>query len=301
MAAATSVSTSSSPGKPISPHTPHTPAVPSRLSANSIAEYSVPRRASQQSRTNLESREDTVTGEDQTTRLGTTAIDIPTSPRTYFQHTRRSSSVAQQNRNIAVDDDLGELPFGVHRSISLGADDREPPSLSALLAQTSENVSSSARSPDHVLQPAPHISEASGAMCDQGSPSAEANESGARPESQGPSTSSAYRPRLGRVGGRGAAPSQTASYSSLLERASVSGSDRSGGRYSFTRAPGPYEPDDEPLLFDMSEIGRERKSLEDARAGGNTAPNASERGGYDSGRGGDSGISSRKGVSRRGW
>ena len=34
------MSISSSPGKPISPHTPHTPAIPSRLSNNSIADYS---------------------------------------------------------------------------------------------------------------------------------------------------------------------------------------------------------------------------------------------------------------------
>jgi autophagy-related protein 13 len=29
---------------------------------------------------------------------------------------------------MAVDEDLGDLPFGIHRSICLGADDREPPS-----------------------------------------------------------------------------------------------------------------------------------------------------------------------------
>ena len=306
MAAATSMSASSSPGKPISPHTPHTPAIPSRLSANSIAEYSVPRRASQQSRTNLESREENTAGEDQAIGLGTNAIDIPTSPRTYFSHTRRSSSVAQQNRNLAVEEDLGELPFGVHRSISLGADDREPPSISALLGQTSENVASSSRSPPNILQPAPHISESSDAICRQTSSSLEANEPEAHPVSRGPSagsTSSPYRPRIGRMGGRGVTPPQTGSYSSLLERGSASGSERGGGRYSFTRAAGPYEPDDEPLLFDMSEIGRDqsRRSLEEARGGGNAGASSSERGAFDPGRGGDSGMSSRKGISRRGW
>lgn len=305
MVAATSISTSSSPGKPISPHTPHTPAIPSRLSANSVAEYSVPRRGSQQSRTNLESRLENDADEDQTIGLGTNAIDIPTSPRTFFSHTRRSSSVAQQNRNIAVEEDLGELPFGVHRSISLGADDREPPSLSALLGQMSENVASSSRTPAHILQPAPHISESSDVVCHQASSSLDVNEPEAHPVSRGPSvgsTSSPYRPRLGRAGGRGVTP-PTGSYSSLLERASASGSERGGGRYSFTRAAGPYEPDDEPLLFDMSEIGRDqsRKSLEEARGGGNTGAGSGERGTFDTGRGGDSAISNRKGISRRGW
>jgi autophagy-related protein 13 len=306
MVAATSISTSSSPGKPVSPHTPHTPAIPSRLSANSVAEYSVPRRASQQSRTNLESRVENVADEDQAIGLGTNAIDIPTSPRAYFSHTRRSSSVAQQNRSLAIEDDLGELPFGVHRSISLGADDREPPSLSALLGQTSESVATSSRSPAHILQPAPHITEASDTICREASSSLEAHESEAHQVSRGPSaasTSSPYRPRIGRTGGRGVTSPQTGSYSSLLERGSASGSERGGGRYSFTRAVGPYEPDDEPLLFDMSELGRDqsRRSLEEARGGGNAGASSSERGPYDTGRGGDSGISSRKGISRRGW
>ena len=264
----------------------------------------MPRRGSQQSRTNLESRVENDADEDRGIGLGTNAIDIPTSPRAFFSHTRRSSSVAQQNRNLAVEEDLGELPFGVHRSISLGADDREPPSLSALLGQASENVVSSSRSPAHILQPAPHISESSDAICHQTSSSIEVNEPGAHPVSRGPtvgSTSSPYRPRIGQIGGRGVTP-PTGSYSSLLERGSVSGSER-GGRYSFTRAAGPYEPDDEPLLFDMSEIGRDqsRRSLEETRGGGNAGPSSGDRGGYDTRRGGDSGMSSRKGISRRGW
>lgn len=306
MIAATSMSISSSPGKPISPHTPHTPAIPSRLSANSIAEYSVPRRTSQHRRANVEPRVEDVADADQTTGLGAIAIDIPTSPRSHFLHTRRSSSVAQQNRNLAVEDDLGDLPFGVHRSISLGAGDREPPSLSALLGQTTENAASgSSRSPTR-LQPAPHISESSEAMCREPSSSLEQNETEVPQVSRGVpagSTNSPYRPRLGRMGGRGVTPPQTGSYSSLLERGSASGSERGGGRYSFTRAAGPYEPDDEPLLFDMSEIGRDqsRRSLEDPRGGGNLGTSSSERGGFDNGRGGDSSLSSRKGISRRGW
>jgi autophagy-related protein 13 len=287
MVAANSMSVSSSPGKPVSPHTPHTPAIPSRLSANSIAEYSAPRRISQQR--GVEARLADVTDDDQTNELGTNAIDIPTSPRPYYPHARRSSSVAQQHRNLAVEDDLGELPFGIHRSISLGADDREPPSLSALLGigQASENAAlASSPSPSRLLQPAPHIIESSTAMSRQASSSLEAHEPDAPQAPRGisaGSTNSPYRPRLGRTGGRGVTPPQSGSYSSLLERASASGtSERASGRYSFTRTAGTYEADDEPLLFDMSEIGRDhsRRSLEESR--------------------GDSGSSSRRG-SRRGW
>jgi len=245
-----------------------------------------------------------VTDDDQTNELGTNAIDIPTSPRPYYPHTRRSSSVAQQHRNLAVEDDLGELPFGIHRSISLGADDREPPSLSALLGigQASENVAStSSTSPSRLLQPAPHITESR-----QASSSLEAHESDAPQVPRGisvGSTNSPYRPRLGRSGGRGVTPPQTGSYSSLLERAGASGtSERGGGRYSFTRTTGAYEADDEPLLFDMSEIGRDhsRRSLEEPRGGGNAGASSNERGTFDSARGGDSASSSRRG-SRRGW
>ncbi|KAI1004768.1 Autophagy-related protein 13 [Podosphaera aphanis] len=46
----TSMSISSSPGKPVSPHTPHTPAIPSRLSANSIVEYTEQQKPSHRSK-----------------------------------------------------------------------------------------------------------------------------------------------------------------------------------------------------------------------------------------------------------
>ncbi|TVY40507.1 Autophagy-related protein [Lachnellula subtilissima] len=306
MVAATSMSTSSSPGKPVSPHTPHTPAIPSRLSANSIAEYSVPQRVSHRSRTSPEARLEDVT-DDNLSNEGTNAIDIPTSPRTYYPHVRRSSSVAQQHRALPVEDDLGDLPFAIHRSISLGADDREPPSLSALLGlgQAAENeASASSPSPSRMLQPAAHISEPT----DREASSLERNESEAPQVPRGfsaGSTNSPYRPRIGRTGGRGVTPPQTGSYSSLIERGSGSGtstSDRAGGgRYSFTRTAGMYETDDELLLFDMSEIGRDqsRRSIEEPRGGGTIG--ASERGGYESGRGGDSGSSSRRGSRRGVW
>jgi autophagy-related protein 13 len=44
-----------------------------------------------------------------------------------------------------------------------------------------------------------------------------------------------------------------------------------------------YETEDEPLLFDMSEIGRDqsRRSLEDGRGGGMIGTGTSEKAGVD--------------------
>ncbi|KAE8453464.1 autophagy- protein 13 [Mollisiaceae sp. DMI_Dod_QoI] len=300
MVAATSMSASSSPGKPVSPHTPHTPAIPSRLSANSVAEYSEPRRLIRNRAATNVPLED-VADDDQTSELGTNAIDIPTSPRPYYPHARRSSSVAQQHRAIAVEEDLGDLPFGIHRSISLGADDREPPSLSALrgLGQNVDNPASpTSESPSRILQPAPDISEST-AMTREEAASLDAHGTGTTQAPRGQSTgsmNSPYLPRLGRIGGRGMTP-QTGSYSSL-ERASGSGTSERAGRHSLTRPAGAYEAEEEILLFQMSEIGRDtpRKSLEENRGGGHVG--STDRV-YDAHRGGDSGSSSRR-ASRRG-
>lgn len=103
-----SISTSSSPGKAISPHTPHIPAIPSRLSNNSItADYTRDRSRSRLSGTQLQPSSDgvrDVSAHPPTRGSGTplsTAIDIPTSPRTFVSN-RRSSSTAQQARARGV-------------------------------------------------------------------------------------------------------------------------------------------------------------------------------------------------------
>lgn len=133
MVAPASMSASSSPGKPLSPHTPHTPAIPSRLSENSIVDNSSDhgRTASRSARTTMPpvaepSRQNTLTPD------GVAAIDIPLSPR-LGSYQRRSSSVAQQTR-VALDDEEPDLAFA-NRSISLGADERDPPTLSTLLGR----------------------------------------------------------------------------------------------------------------------------------------------------------------------
>jgi autophagy-related protein 13 len=294
MVAATSISTSSSPGKPVSPHTPHTPAIPSRLSANSIVEYAQTRRVSSRSQA-TESHVNNVLENDGANEAGTNAIDIPTSPRPlYYTHNRRSSSVAQQNRSLAVEDD-NDLPF--HRSISLGADDREPPSLSDLLGLASD-VAIDDSSRDRVLQPAAEIGAAS-TKKDRRSSSPDRDEGPQIPRGiLAGSINAASRSRAGRPGvGRGITHSQAGSYSSLGNDRG-SGSEFSGRphRYSFTRPVGLYDPDDEPLLFDMSEIGRDRegrRSLEEGRGGGSIGAD-NTRGGYAT-RGCDSGNSSRRG------
>lgn len=113
--AATSVSTSSSPGKPISPHTPHTPFAPSRLSAA----YSHDDTAHDTHLT-IPEEEDALptSGNTSDTTNVPAAIDIPNSPRPFLPGYRRSSS-AQRRPPLPDDDDIGDL-YGM-RSASMGA------------------------------------------------------------------------------------------------------------------------------------------------------------------------------------
>lgn len=259
------MSVSSSPGKPLSPHTPHTPAIPSRLSENSSADYAAPMRINPT---------EMLPGLPATME-GTTAIDIPTSPRQY-PYPRRSSSVAQQNRVLVDDDDVN-----AHRSISLGADDREPLSLSALSRRQEALADGAGDSP--ALQPAADIRAAeSSDLLRQGSSSAEQ-------ETRPPNvlfaglSSSPYGRRYGTSAGRGATPPQsgTSSVSGPSIRYSRGYPSR-GGATGLGVSGGPTdEVEEEPLLFDMSEIGRDRRSLEEGRGGG-SAGYGGDRGGYES-------------------
>ncbi|KAH9885487.1 autophagy-related protein 13-domain-containing protein [Xylariomycetidae sp. FL2044] len=270
------MSVSSSPGKPLSPHTPHTPAIPSRLSENSSVDYTAPVRMAPRVRSGAGHTEEAPTSAPVTG--GTTAIDIPMSPRPY-PHARRSSSVAHQNRVLPDEDDVE-----AHRSISLGADDREPPSLSVLLGRGNAVVEEAAESP--VLQPAADIRVASSAgTLGQESSSAERE---VRPPGglfTGLS-SSPYGRRYGSSAGRGITPPQSGS-------GSLTGS---GGRYGrgYSRGGGTAglgvtsggadDAEEELLLFDMSEINRDqsRRSLEEGRGGGSVGGGSgSERGGFE--------------------
>ncbi|KAL9102309.1 MAG: hypothetical protein Q9163_002527 [Psora crenata] len=257
MIAGTSISTASSPGKPISPHTPHTPAIPSRLSANSVAEYAAP-VGSGRRRERLATAEE-LSQDDEEPNPG--AIDIPTSPRPFNPSYRRSSSAAQGPRAAPSDDD-DIFPF-VMRSASLGVEDRQPLSLSALADLHVELT----RDESAVAVPSvdqhpnfgdvySHTGRGEEAMARQRS--LEDNE---RSE---PSTAhgARYRPHVGHHVGRNAPPTQGLP-SSFVDRGSDSGSsNQRGGGYSFTRPASTFE-DDEPLLFAFDPLQQSRRSGDD--------------------------------------
>ena len=248
-----SLSASSSPGKPLSPHTPHTPAVPSRLSENSIIDYNQRRggaggipRSNPAIVESGPSRENTITQE------GTTAIDIPVSPR-LGGHNR------EQPRSLAGDDE-GELGYtrrglGGRRAHADSPDQPDPSG----------------------LQPAADIRSGGGAdMMIQGSAESKASGSLLSPTSSSPFGRRRYVGMPGASAGRGQTPPQSS-------RGSYSGT--SSNRYA---AGGNDDNDEYPLLFDMSEMDAARKSLEEARGGGNAgSASGSDRGGL--------------GAARRGW
>lgn len=254
MVAPASVSSSDSPGKPLSPHTPHTPAIPSRLSENSIINYSRDQRgveeASGPSRTGVPadhpSRESTITQE----RVA--AIDIPLSPRVR-PHPRRASSVAQEPRAVSTDDDDADLPFA-HRSISLGAD-REAPTMSMLRgmqAGEGEEESRASFSRGISVQEDAAVAGQSEMM----SPSSGDGKSPCsilRPSSSSPYRRTRYRGMSNATAaGRGQTPPQ---------------SSRGGAG---NRQGCPENDDEEPLVFMMSEMdAHSRRSLEERRGGGN--------------------------------
>ncbi|KAI0601025.1 autophagy-related protein 13-domain-containing protein [Biscogniauxia sp. FL1348] len=263
------MSTSTSPGKPLSPHTPHTPAIPSRLSENSSVDYTAPIRTATRGPDHSDLTEEPSTDAPATTFEGTTAIPIPLSPRPH-PHARRSSSVAHQNRVIVDDDDA-------HRSLSVGAEEREAPSLSVLLGRAVAEADGGADSP--ILQPPADIRAiTSGEILGPGSTSS------VEPETRPPGglysglSGSPYGRRYGSSVGRGATPPHSGS-------GSLVGSGRYGRGYSRGGATGlgvtgaPTEDvEDEPLLFDMSEINREH-THRGAEEGRGIGPSTSERGG----------------------
>ncbi|KAK6065195.1 hypothetical protein SCUP515_11341 [Seiridium cupressi] len=268
------MSTSSSPGKPLSPHTPHTPAIPSRLSENSSVDYAAPSQSTARMRT---ARVAELPTSVPPTLEGTTAIDIPLSPRPY-PHMRRSSSAAQP-RVLADDDDA-------HRSLSLGADDREPPSLSALLGRHEALADADGAAESPVLQPPADLrATESSEMLRQGSSSAER-------ETRPPGglyaglSSSPYR-RYGIGSGRGSSTPQSANSSLTGPSTRYGRGYPRGGATGLGVTGGPSEDTEEELLFDMSELGHalNRRSIEEGRGGGSVG-SVPDRGGFDSSRGG---------------
>ncbi|KAI0459141.1 hypothetical protein F5B21DRAFT_340061 [Xylaria acuta] len=273
------MSASSSPGKPLSPHTPHTPAIPSRLSENSSVDYAAPVRVASRRRHEADITEDPPASAPVTFER-TTAIDIPLSPRPY-PHARRSSSVAHQPRVLSDDDD-GEA----QRSLSLGAEDREVPSLSTLLRRATAEADEGTDSP--TLQPPADI-RATGSVDTEGQASSSAEREVRPPGGLFSGLSgSPYGRRYGSSAGRGTTPPQSGSGSLVGSYGRYGrGLSRGGGAAGGLGGGSTEETEDEPLLFDMSEINRDqsRRSLEETRDNGRNASAGGQRGGYDSTRG----------------
>ncbi|KAB5566555.1 autophagy-related protein 13-domain-containing protein [Coniochaeta sp. 2T2.1] len=320
-----SMSASSSPSKPLSPHTPHTPAIPSRLSENSIIDYPGQRQTARRLANTDITAEEEGEGADDTpvpvSQEGTTAIDIPLSPRVLQAVDRRAaSSVAHQHRSSTAgprpsrergDDDDVDVGFGLtQRSISLGADDREAPTMSALRAlQRTANATSSsstAGSPPGAagssgadnLQPAANIRPTSVRTNSSPAPDRDAGKSADSNSPGGLLSSTPYRLRYPSTTSRGGAGRSSAPPQQQATSSSSRGSFSGTGTGRFYREDG---ADDEPLVFAMSELERDsRRSLEDqAGRGGGSASSASA-----SGSGPPPGVKRSfepRGASRRGW
>lgn len=272
-----SMSASSSLSKPQSPHTPHTPAIPSRLSENQVTGTTVNRaRASSRTSRPFEYVAPASSRESTLREAGVAAIDIPLSPR-LNSYQRRSSSVAQESR--ALLDDEADLPFAANRSLSLGAEDREPPTISRLLGRQMEDEAAAAAATDVAdatattgtspasRSSAPGQGASLGLQRGAEAPTADSSSSMPRGSAEdNPAdgfmppipTSSPYG-RL-RYAGLGAHRRQTPPQSS---------------RGSFTGSISRFPRDDneslseEPLVFDLSEMDPQgRRSLEEGRGGG---------------------------------
>ncbi|KAL6702926.1 autophagy protein 13 [Coniothyrium glycines] len=261
MIAGTSVSTASSPGKPLSPHTPHTPAIPSRLSANSIIEYEPRRSRSRPERTAREHESANVEEQSEMEDQNDNAIDIP-SPRPW-NHVRRSSSVAQQNRNLPEDEpDV----FGV-RSASLPAEEADR--VRDLQRITSADLTASGLfAQTEILASASHDERCT--------------DTNSREDLPGPSSISNIDAKRSVFSSRPRARGGFLSHSSStsLSTGATSSTERQS-RYNFNSRAATNIDDDEPLLFQMSEIGAggSRRSLEEAR-GGSSVGVGGKRGSY---------------------
>ncbi|CAK7197596.1 autophagy protein 13 [Sporothrix eucalyptigena] len=364
-AANTSASLSPSSHSPIkslspnTPHAPHTPAVPSRLSENAIIDYQGQVRL-RPGGPHLISDNDENEGKgddnergDQDTAGGTTAIDIPLSPRLLQTGGRRSSSAVQKTRAHHDDDDSAELAaFGTQRSLSVGADDREPPPSGTLFRLDQEGTSAGGSAGDSgtcedadagisgspalgagglkaaaagILRPASGsaLSRSAGVRDDETHQAIEssmstgagavaaalrttAGSSGASPRrrylsrhQQAAQQQSALQPGDVPAGLRGSAGSEGRPTPPQMSRGSISnsfmgrysggGSGRGSGTGSVASglvghlggghagppsAGGGYgEADDEPLVFDLSELGRDpsRRSIDETQGAGHDA------------------------------
>lgn len=263
----TSISTASSPGKPISPHTPHTPAIPSRLSANSIIEYDQPHRSRSRGGRTMRDREQANLEEQSEGEDGAHGMDIPLSPRPW-NYNRRSSSVAQQNRNLP--DDEPDF-FGV-RAASLPAEEVDR-------ARDLHRITSTDLTSSGLFAQTEHLTSAGRGSrpSDTGDP-LDSRDDLPRPSSTSDAAAKrpTYQSNLRGRGGFFSHNSQNSSTSQITGSTGGTSSTERQSRYNFNSRATNAE-DDEPLLFQMSEIGAtSRRSLEEGRGGSSTG-SASKR------------------------
>ena len=220
MVAATSASTSTSPGKPTSPHTPHTPFAPSRLSAAYSQDDTDPQHHLQIEE-QPPSPSDAATSDTAQARSTTNvpAIDIPNSPRPFAPNYRRSSSA--QRQPLIPDDDIGDL-YGM-RSASMGAQDRRSTRTAPTVTEEPQDLTPESTTQQVLLRPdsSPRLSQArphtaSAALAGDG-----ASDSG----SARSSAHHVYRSRIARGIRRGATPPQ----GSTSSFGGAGSGDRSGG------------------------------------------------------------------------
>ena len=197
MVAATSASTSTSPGKPISPHTPHTPFAPSRLSAaySHDDEHHVTIEEEPPSPSEATTSDTTQPALQSSSNVP--AIDIPNSPNPYLAASRRSNSAQRR----PATDEMGDVYL---RSASMGAQqDRRAGIRSDSPLQRVRNASASDDGDHQLLQPpdiSPRLpsarlaSQATGLTSSDGTAESSPSRSG---------TPLAYRNRLPRPDSRG--------------------------------------------------------------------------------------------------
>ncbi|KAK3899750.1 putative autophagy protein [Staphylotrichum tortipilum] len=324
--AAASMSISSSPGKPLSPHTPHTPhtpAIPSRLSENSIIDYHPqdhqPRRAGRRTGMAVADEEAELAEDDDVTPratqqeraannpssatapntaggasssgTGTTAIDIPLSPR-LLHHGGVATHQAAQQRSIAgqvaAASGSGEGPGG---SVSVGGSEDGRGVLGYQRGTRLHRRTESSSAPSV---------EADGLERGEGEEVGGAGLLFRGSGSRGSGSASARGMRYLTSGLRGG--TRPGSFSGTTAATTAPPGVGTGGRYA-----GSVEgADEEPLLFAMSELERDsRRSLEEGRGrGGQGLVLPLRRGGQEQdgveGVEGDEGYETR-GIQRKGW
>lgn len=239
----------------------------------------------------------------------TAAIDIPLSPRLLHHGNgadRRASSVAQQHRSLAgeVDAYVGQRSA----SVEAASKDREVPTLSTLLAYRHGGGGAGSAGGTTGAGGAGSIGRGQGSSrlgeASSSSPAAEGGGNGSGGQ-QGVGSADGSTAAAANSGGRaGPAGADRPSYRSSFAGSSTRGalyaavrgarlgsfsSATGGGRYA-----GSVEgPDEEPLLFAMSELERDsRRSLEEGRGNG---------GGVNGGSGGEDKAYGPRGVLRKGW